>query len=144
MAWLHSPAAQPGGNPTGSTAMCRAQQLQADGQRIYTPPVTVAYLCNYLDQIGLTQSNGFGLSPLSPADILGWQQGTATPLAPWEFDLLLAASRAYVNYPRSADQAPPCAEQITTAQPDVIDRRLRAGFASLAQPTGRKAQPAKH
>ena len=61
-------------------------------------------------------SAGMGLAPLSATEILSWSRLTRTPLEPWEFDALRAASSAYCVQSQGD----------TTLEPAATDENLHA------------------
>lgn len=75
------------------------------------PPVAARYLVDFLQDLGWSSSTGMGSTQLSCAEIMAWQQGTNTPLEPWEFSLIREASLAYVIQLYSDDGTPPYSEQ---------------------------------
>lgn len=137
MAWLHTHPEAGDGKPD---ALSRMQQIERDGGTPQLPPVTAQYLCDALLSVGLCQPGAMGgAMPLAATELAAWCQGTATPLAPWEFAAVLAASKAYCAQMCSKDTAPPFGDLEDMADPEVVTARLRAGLSSLARPRRKKA-----
>lgn len=123
-------------------ARSRAERMAADGlQRLPFPPVRAGeYLAEYLTDAGPVSAGGMGVAPLSYSEIDAWARTTATPLQPWEAQMLRRLSRAYAASLRASEDAgclPPWAE------PEAADRAAlsaRIGDALRARAKPRTTQ----
>ena len=71
---------------------------------------------DYLDSLGWVMPAGMSLAPLSATEIFSWSLLTRTPLDPWEFEALRAASSAYCVQSQGD----------TTLEPAATDENLHA------------------
>ncbi len=101
MAWLH---ATPKPDPRSKRAAAEHQPPAISRLEWYKkkkipppmPPNPMPHIIARLVEIGLTESNGMGSSPLSWQEINAWCDRTLIDLCPWEARLIRALSVAYV------------------------------------------------
>lgn len=92
------------------------------------PPNPAPHIVARLIEIGLTESNGMGPTPLSWREIAEWQRMTCTALDPWEARLIRQLSTAYIAESRRAEDehcAPPWRREVTQRERDADEQRLR-------------------
>lgn len=79
------------------------------------PPNPAPHVIRWLFEIGLTEDNGVGESPLSWREINEWQVATGVSLSAFEATLIRELSVAYLSQKRKSDNEnspPPWAEKI--------------------------------
>ena len=81
---------------------------------------------------------GMGPVPLSSAEVMAWQHGMGLSLAPWEFRVLRAASRAFVAEVNAEADYPPYGDPDELSDPDVIDEKLSRMLDRLATPLDKR------
>lgn len=83
------------------------------------PPNPAPHIINRLVEMGISQSNGMGSSPISWREIEAWQTLTGVALAPWEARLLRKLSSDYLAESRKAESEncpPPWRWEVTQAE----------------------------
>lgn len=108
--------------------LSRLDQMKKDGIVPKMPPNAAPHIISRLVEIGLTESNGMGQSPLSWREIVAWQSATGTTLPPWEARLIRSLSTTYLAEGRRAEAEtcpPPWRAEVTQRELEVADARLR-------------------
>lgn len=132
MAWLNATPKPDERSKRGKIAaaasrISRADQFKRDGISLKMPPNPAPHIVDRLVQIGLTESNGMGVSPLSWREINEWQRASCVELAPWEARLIRALSTSYIAEGRRAEAEacpPPWRAEISQRERDVAEARL--------------------
>lgn len=117
MAWLHAV-------PTGSkkSRLTSFKELDADSSFLQFPDIDGAeYLIALLQEAGLMQTNGMGVTPLSWQEIDCWLRTTELNLSVWEKLVIREMSEAYVSELNSASAREAVSPYVATA-PEEIDR----------------------
>ncbi len=70
--------------------------MKKDGLKPQMPPNPAPHIIDRFIEMGMTQSNGMGASPLSWAEISAWCERTCINLPPWESRLMRELSSAYL------------------------------------------------
>lgn len=133
MAWLHATPKPPEGSKRAKSEaqqpkLSRLDQMKKDGITAQMPPNPLPHILTRFIEMGITESNGMGPSPLSWATIEGWQRITAVDLAPWEARLLRQMSLAYIAEGRKAEAEncpPPWRAEVTPRELDIAEAKLR-------------------
>lgn len=92
------------------------------------PPNPAPHIVNRLIEMGLSEANGMGASPLSWREIMAWQTATGVDLPPWEARLIRTLSVAYLAESRNAESEncpPPWRAPVTRREMDTEEARLR-------------------
>lgn len=66
----------------------RLEDLKAKGREPQLPDVSLAYLVEYLFEVGPVESGGFGPQPVSHLELLAWQVNSRRWLQPWEIAMI--------------------------------------------------------
>jgi len=106
----------------------RLDRMKKDGIVPAMPPNPVPHIIARLVEIGITETNGMGLAPLSWREISEWQRNTAVSLAPWEARLLRQLSLAYIGESRRAEAEtcpPPWRAEVSQREREVDEAKLR-------------------
>lgn len=85
--------------------------MQVDGTDIQLPQAP-EYLVDWLDRIGWFRSNGMGLDGISATELQAWSTGTGHALENWEFEVILAASKAFVLEHQAENFDPPDGQEL--------------------------------
>ena len=141
MAWLQVTPKTADDKP-GS--MTRAQMIARDGGTLGLPDIDAPHLAGILSSAGMCINSGMGIAPLPPSELSNWAALTSTPLAPWEAQAVLSASRAYVSEFYADNPSPPWGHARDMADPDVVADRIRTTMTRLSAPTGRRKAPKTH
>lgn len=132
MAWLGATPKPPAGSKRETIAdeapkLSRLDRLKKDGVTPPMPPNPAPHIVARLVEIGLTEANGMGASPLSWREIRAWQEATAVELPPWEARLIRHLSTAYLSESRRAESEncpPPWRAEVTQREREVEQARL--------------------
>lgn len=92
------------------------------------PPVPDPKIMGMLMEIGLHQSTGMGIAPLSWSEIQAWAQMTRTLPSPADVRLIRQLSVEYVAESHRADDEnapPPWRAPISEAEANLEEQRLR-------------------
>lgn len=87
------------------------------------------HIFNWLTEIGLSESNGMGSSPLSWREIEAWQRSTRVRLAPWVARLIKALSREYLAEAHRAESEncpAPYRTEVTQREREIEEEQLRS------------------
>lgn len=108
MAWLNAtpkpdPDSARGKAQAGKPALSRIEQLKRDKIEPPMPPNPAPHIVNRLLEMGLVEAAGMGTVVLSWREIVAWQEGTWTSIAPWEARLIRRLSAAYLAESRLAE-----------------------------------------
>lgn len=133
MAWLAAtpkpdPRSRRGKKQDDAPKLTRMEMLKRDGGAPQMPPNTMPHITDRLIEIGLTESNGMGLTPLSWREIEAWQVNVCFRLAPWEARLIRQLSVEYLAEGRRAESEncpPPFRMRVTQRERDNEEARLR-------------------
>lgn len=68
---------------------------------------------------------------LSAVELTAWASGAGVDLHPWEFKVLLKASRAYCGALNSSDPWPPYGDPDALYDDDVVAEKLEASLSRL-------------
>lgn len=93
------------------------------------PPNPAPHIINRLIEIGLTESNGMGASPLSWREIGEWQRSTSIRLPPWEARLIRQLSVEYISESQKAESEncpAPWRTDATAIERKVEEAKLRS------------------
>lgn len=136
-AWLNTAPVPVGPVRRGGKApepVSRRAKLEADGREPLMPPVgEFGHMLEYWRDIGFFLAGGMGRAPLSAQEVLAWQNGTQTPLTPWEFQALLDASRRYVEMLKVAEDAtclPPFGAPVQEVDREALSKTIGSAFRS--------------
>lgn len=80
---------------------------QRKAQPLNLPTIDAAYLLDVLTDAGWSQPGGMAMAPISATELQAWCAGSGTPLQPWEFGAVRAASRAYCQQHAQDDPREP-------------------------------------
>lgn len=125
LAWLGAKPKPPAGSPRAekfdtSKAVSRIDQMKAANIVPRMPPLSAPHLFTWLTEMGLTGSDGMNVIPLPWREITAWSERTCIDLSPWESRIIRAASVAYVNETRRAEDetaaAPYHSGEVTAAE----------------------------
>jgi hypothetical protein len=111
------------------------QIIEKGGAPMLPNPGPAGYLVDYWKDAGCGLFGGMGITPLTSEEVLAWQNGTHTPLSPWEFQAVLEISRAYAGFlqtAREADCPPPYGATVAEVDREKVGDRLAAAFDALA------------
>lgn len=136
MAWLNAtPKPDPTTKPSKRVKMApetlrvsRLDLLKRDKIIPQMPPNPAPHIVEWLIDIGLSESNGMGQSPISWREINEWQRATCIDLAPWEAKLIRTLSVAYLAEGRLAESEtcpPPWRATVSRKEREAEDSRLR-------------------
>lgn len=132
MAWLNAVPKPPEGSKRAKAAIAptlsRLDQMKRDKVEPAMPPNPAPHIILRLTEIGLTETNGMGPSPLSWREIEAWQRVTGVHIAPWEARLIRQLSIAYIAEGRRAESenAPaPWRAEVTQREREIEEARLR-------------------
>lgn len=108
MAWLNAVPRPPEGSRRAkdnrpANTLTRLQRLKKQGVTPKRPPCSLPHIIDRLTEIGLTESNGMGVSPLSWREIEAWQVVTQMALPPWEARLIRRLSLEYIAESQRAE-----------------------------------------
>jgi hypothetical protein len=132
MAWLN---ATPKPDPRTKRAktddqpppVSRIERMRKDGTTAKLPPNPLPHIISRLVEIGLTEANGMGASPLSWREINEWQHATGVDLPAWEARLIRHLSVAYIAESRRAESEncpPPWRAEVTDREREAAQARL--------------------
>lgn len=102
--------------------------MKKDGIEPKMPSNPAPHIINRLTEIGLTEANGMGASPLSWREIEAWQRSTRVRLAPWEARLIRHLSREYLaeTHRAESENCPaPYRTEVTRREREVEEEQLR-------------------
>lgn len=102
--------------------------MKKDGIEPKLPPNPAPHIIHRLTEIGLTEANGMGASPLSWREIEAWQRSTNVCLDPWEARLIRQLSREYLSEAHRAESEncpPPWRTEVTQRELEVEEEQLR-------------------
>ncbi len=121
MAWLNAtpkPDERSKRAKTAAGTISRRDKMKRDGITPRMPPNPAPHIITRLVEIGLTESNGMGATPLSWREIVAWQSATGVILSPWEARLIRSLSISYIAEGRraEAEACPPPWRTALTAQ----------------------------
>lgn len=85
-------------------------------------------MVGWLDSLGWYARGGMGIAPLSAQEIAAWSAGTGHRMAPWEFEVIHAASAAFVTEYQAENHTAPDVEQGEQPKPSLI-----GAFKNLAK-----------
>lgn len=133
MAWLNATPKPPPGSKRAQTVdqmplISRIDKLKRDKITPGMPPNPMPHIITRLVEIGLTEANGMGASPLSWREINEWQRATGVVLSPWEARLIRSLSLAYLSEGRKAESEtypPPWRAPVTQREIETEEARLR-------------------
>jgi len=133
LAWLGATPKPPEGSSRAKSAakvnrLSRRDRMKKDGIPIQMPPNPMPHIIARLIEIGITESNGMGATPLSWPTIDAWQRSVAIDLLPWEARLLRKLSEAYVAESRKAESEncpPPWRTAVTQREREIEEDVLR-------------------
>ena len=83
--------------------LSRQEQMKKDGVPVRMPPNPLPHLVGWFVEIGISEANGMGASPLSWGEINEWQRATGVALSPWEARLIRRLSTEYLAESRKAE-----------------------------------------
>ena len=132
MAWLGATPKPPPGSRRAKTEddapkLSRLEQMKKDGITPQMPPNPLPHVMTRLVEVGLTEANGMGASPLSWREIRAWQESTAVELSPWEARLMRHLSTAYLAESRRAEDEtcpPPWRAEVTAREREIEQAKL--------------------
>jgi hypothetical protein len=132
MAWLGATPKPPPGSKRAkhadeAAAVSRVEQMKKDGITPSMPPNPAPHVVHRLVEMGITEANGMGASPLSWREIRAWQESTAVDLAPWEARLMRHLSTAYLAESRRAESEncpPPWRAEVTEREREIEQAKL--------------------
>lgn len=106
------------------------------------PPIgQEKYLICIWDELGQSGRSMDGPTAFSPTEVKAWSEMSATPLNPWEFKVLLRASRDYCNQlvaGREKDCPAPYGSPTLIFDRGWLSRKLRVEFKALIKASKRK------
>lgn len=92
------------------------------------------YLIEYLQEIGSSKSNGFGMMPIEWADIHGWSKTVGGPLSMWESLTIMSMSKAFVDqYTTSNGKVVPPPYQSASFDKNVTSQRIGDVLRGIAR-----------
>lgn len=100
------------------------------------PELQAEYLLGYWTSLGMVENHGQGPSPLSPSTVKDWADSICIDLQPWEFAILLAMSRLYLDEFRQAespDRPPPYGDPVNTFDRAAVSKKLGNAFKAFIQ-----------
>jgi hypothetical protein len=132
LAWLHATPKPDEKTKRAKTAdpvktLSRLDQMKRDGVVPAMPFNPAPHILSRLIEIGLTESNGMGATPLSWREINEWQRAMSIELAPWEARLIRRLSVEYLTEGRRAESEncpPPWRAEVTQRERDLEQARL--------------------
>lgn len=99
-AWLHSKYPK-----KKESRLSTITQDNPDSSLLEMPEVNMCQnLLEYLLDIGISGSSGFGLTPLTWTELLSWSTLTGITLTSWESLALMNLSRAFTSYHGKFDE----------------------------------------
>lgn len=99
--------------------LTHGQRLQKD-DKPFDFPEAPAYLVGWLDALGWYARGAMAMAPLSAQEIAAWSAGTGHRLAPWEFEVIHAASAAFVSEYHAENPTPPDVEPDEQPKPSLM------------------------
>lgn len=106
-AWL-SAAPGPPKKKDEQDRRSRLERLRARGSEPDLPSVELAYLVEYLYEVGPALQGGFGPAALTHGELRAWQDNVGLELQPWECRALIHLSKAYcAEFAAATDPAAP-------------------------------------
>lgn len=101
------------------------------------PEVVCQYLLGYFMEIGPVAAGGFGVAPVSHAEIEAWQRNTGIRLDPWEARAIRRASVAFVRTSHEAAdenaEAPWADAPYVQRTPRMVADSLRSTLRKMAR-----------
>ncbi|MBK8916356.1 MAG: hypothetical protein IPM64_17465 [Phycisphaerales bacterium] len=101
------------------------------------PEVSLAYLVEYLFEVGPVESGGFGPQPLSHLELLAWQTNMRRWLQPWEISLMRRLSAewaAQLHKSEDHDCPPPwTGEELSDRERENVAVSLRDAIRRIAK-----------
>ena len=132
MAWLNATPKPPEGTKRAEkkieSAISRREQMKRDGADLRMPPNPAPHLVDRLIEIGLTESNGMGTTPLSWREIEAWQANTGVDLSAFEAKVIRRLSVEYVAESRRAESEncpAPWRVEVTPREREIAEAKLR-------------------
>lgn len=131
MAWLHATPKPDERSRRAKSAkpLSRREQMRRDKITPQMPPNPAPHIIARLIEMGITQSNGMGASPISWSEITAWCERTCINLPPWESRLMRTLSEEYLAelHRAEAEHCPaPWRGQVTQHERDISEARLDA------------------
>ncbi len=105
----------------------RFDLLKRDGITPQMPPNPAPHILSRLIEIGLSESNGMGATPLSWREINEWQRAMSIDIPPWECRLIRRLSIEYLAEGRRAESEnypAPWRAEVTQRERDAEEARL--------------------
>jgi hypothetical protein len=132
MAWLNATPKPPSGSKRADPkferkVLSRQAQMKKDGVPLRWPPNPLPHIVTRFIEIGMSESNGMGSSPLSWREINEWQRATGVELAPWEARLIRRLSSQYLAESRKAEDEncpPPWRAEVTQREREIEQAKL--------------------
>jgi hypothetical protein len=132
LAWLNATPKPPEGSKRADPKfqrklLTRQDQMKKDGIPVRMPPNPAPHIIGRFVEIGISEANGMGASPLSWREINEWQRATSVDLSPWEVRLLRRLSTEYLAESRKAESEncpPPWRAEVTQREREVEQARL--------------------
>jgi hypothetical protein len=97
-------------------------------------PEEAAYLVGALMEAGPTSAAGMGEVPLTWADLLAYQQGTAQHFQPWELRLIRRLSGEYLSESiraKARDARAPWVTEVTAEQRSEVAQQMRDALRGM-------------
>lgn len=124
LAWLHATPKPPANAPPSIASLevykhSRFKLLKKKGSEPAMPPNSAPCIIDWLTEMGITESDGMGLSPLSWREIDAWCTRTAIDLPPWAARLIKKLSVVYLSEGRRAEDEtcpPPWRGEVTEGE----------------------------
>lgn len=136
MAWLHATPKPPEGTKRAANQqkneapkLSRLDDMKRSGILPAMPANPLPHIVEWLVEMGISESNGMGASPLSWQEISAWCERTGVDLSPWEARLIRALSVEYIGFSRRAEDEncpSPCRTEVTQRERDTEQARLES------------------
>lgn len=132
LGWLHA-VPQPNENTQRAkkakpNTLSRIDRLTREKRPVKMPPNPAPHIVNWLIEIGLTEANGMGESPVSWREINEWQAATGVSLSAFEARIIRELSIAYIAEKKRSESEncpPPWRAEITQSDREADEAGLR-------------------
>lgn len=132
-AWLQAPV-DPDFKPSKKYES-RLEKFKENSEEIkYEPEAYSNYIINIANSIGLYLNSGYGPVPITWTEILSWSTLTKIEITPWEANLIMKLSRAFVSQ-FSISKNPACISPILEVDEENLElKRKQISDAFKAMP----------
>jgi hypothetical protein len=136
MAWLNATPKPPEGSKRAeliqkkkaeAPKLSRLAEMKRAKIEPAMPPNPLPHLVEWFIEMGMSEANGMGMSPISWREIDAWCHRTGIDLSPWEAQILRRLSVEYLAESRRAEDEncpSPCRTEVTQSERETEQARL--------------------